>query len=115
MRKLRLFMLFFVLLSSLIPVYALDPTNDSASQNSNQEMQSSFIVCIDPGHQAKGDHKSEPVAPGSGQRKARVSSGTAGVATKKAEYVVNLEASMILKQLLEEKGYTVYMLSLIHI
>ncbi|MEG0710960.1 MAG: N-acetylmuramoyl-L-alanine amidase [Niameybacter sp.] len=68
-----------------------------------------FIVCIDPGHQAKGDGKSEPVAPGSGGRKARVSSGTAGVGTKKAEYVVNLEASMILKQLLEEKGYTVYM------
>lgn len=109
MKKLRLFMLFFVLMSSLMPVYALDPTNDATSQNSNQEMQSSFIVCIDPGHQAKGDHKSEPVAPGSGQRKARVSSGTAGVATKKAEYVVNLEASMILKQLLEEKGYTVYM------
>lgn len=109
MKKLRLLMLFFVLISSLIPVYALDPTNDATSQKLNQESQSSFIVCIDPGHQAKGDHKSEPVAPGSGQRKARVSSGTAGVATKKAEYVVNLEASMILKQLLEEKGYTVYM------
>lgn len=68
-----------------------------------------FIVCIDPGHQAKGDGRSEPVAPGSGARKARVSSGTAGVATKKAEYVVNLEASMILKKLLEDKGYTVCM------
>lgn len=68
-----------------------------------------FTICIDPGHQEKGDSKSEPVAPGSGQRKARVSSGTAGVGTKKAEYIVNLEASMILKEILESKGYNVVM------
>lgn len=68
-----------------------------------------FVVCIDPGHQAKGDSKSEPIAPGSPHRKARVSSGTAGVATKKAEYVVNLEASLILRDLLKAKGYEVVM------
>jgi N-acetylmuramoyl-L-alanine amidase len=68
-----------------------------------------FTVCIDPGHQAKGDPKGEPIAPGSSQKKARVSSGTSGVGTKKAEYKVNLEAAMILKGLLEEKGYTVVM------
>ena len=68
-----------------------------------------FVVCIDPGHQAKGDSKSEPIAPGSGSRKARVSSGTSGVATKKSEYAVNLEAGLILKSLLEEKGYAVVM------
>ncbi|MBU3102783.1 N-acetylmuramoyl-L-alanine amidase family protein [Clostridium gasigenes] len=68
-----------------------------------------FTICIDPGHQEKGDSKTEPIAPGSGQRKARVSSGTAGVATKKAEYIVNLEASIILKEILENKGYKVVM------
>lgn len=68
-----------------------------------------FIVCIDPGHQAKGDSRTEPIAPGSGNRKARVSSGTSGVGTKKPEYKVNLEASLILKQILEEKGYQVVM------
>ena len=68
-----------------------------------------FTVCIDPGHQAKGDSKTEPIAPGSSQRKARVASGTAGVATKKAEYVVNLEAALKLKELLVEQGYTVVM------
>lgn len=68
-----------------------------------------FVICIDPGHQAKGDPKSEPIAPGSGNRKARVSSGTSGVATKKPEYAVNLEAGLILKSLLEEKGYKVVM------
>ena len=68
-----------------------------------------FIVCIDPGHQAKGDGKAEPIAPGSSQTKARVSSGTAGVGTKKAEYIVNLEASLILRKLLEDNGYQVVM------
>ncbi|WP_070000224.1 N-acetylmuramoyl-L-alanine amidase [Cellulosilyticum sp. I15G10I2] len=68
-----------------------------------------FTVCIDPGHQAKGDPKAEPIAPGSGQKKARVSSGTSGVATKKAEYKVNLEAAMILKEMLKQKGYQVVM------
>ena len=98
MKKIRLLCLILSLITmgSLIPVYA-----DPAGQP--------FIVCIDPGHQAKGDGKSEPIAPGSGQRKARVSSGTAGVATKKAEYVVNLEASLLLKELLTEKGYKVCM------
>lgn len=68
-----------------------------------------FIVCIDPGHQAKGDPKGEPIAPGSGSRKARVASGTVGVGTKKPEYAVNMEAGLILKSLLEQKGYKVVM------
>ena len=69
----------------------------------------SFIVCIDPGHQAKGDPKTEPSAPGSGARKARVSSGTSGVATKNPEYKVNLEAGLILEEMLKQKGYEVVM------
>ncbi len=88
-----LFLLLLMLLSQMRVTFAKEP----------------FVVCIDPGHQAKGDAKGEPIAPGSSSRKARVSSGTTGVATKKAEYVVNLEAGMILKRLLEEKGYTVVM------
>lgn len=68
-----------------------------------------FIVCIDPGHQAKGDPKGEPIAPGSGSKKARVASGTAGVGTKKPEYAVNMEAGLILKELLTQKGYQVVM------
>ena len=68
-----------------------------------------FVICIDPGHQEKGDPKGEPIAPGASQKKPRVSSGTAGVGTKKPEYVVNLEASQKLKTLLENKGYKVVM------
>ena len=68
-----------------------------------------FIVCIDPGHQAKGDPKGEPIAPGSSSKKARVASGTAGVGTKKPEYAVNMEAGLILKEMLIQKGYQVVM------
>ncbi len=68
-----------------------------------------FVVCIDPGHQAKGDPKGEPIAPGSPHKKARVASGTTGVATKKPEYAVNMEAALILKDLLTQKGYEVVM------
>lgn len=68
-----------------------------------------FIVCIDPGHQQKGNKNKEPIGPGSNIQKDRVSSGTVGVYTKKPEYVLNLQASLILKEILEEKGITVIM------
>ena len=66
-------------------------------------------ICIDPGHQAKGNSQTEQVGPNSGSYKAKVSSGTAGVATKKPEYELNLEASLKLKHILESRGYKVYM------
>ena len=75
----------------------------------NNKENKKIVVCIDPGHQSKGDPRPEPIAPGSGQKKARVSSGTSGVATKKPEYILNLEASMVLKEILEQKGYKVVM------
>ena len=74
-----------------------------------EEFEKEFIVCIDPGHQEKGDKRGEPIAPGSSATKARVSSGTCGVATKKNEYVVNLEAALKLKSILEEKDYNIIM------
>lgn len=73
------------------------------------EKDKKFLICIDPGHQEKGDSRLEPIAPGSSQQKARVSSGATGIATKKPEYVLNLEASLVLKHILEDKGYTVIM------
>ena len=85
-------------------------TEEKNSEGKNTEEENSkILICIDPGHQAKGDPNLEQVAPGSSNKKARVSSGTVGVATKKPEYVLNLEASTVLKHILEGKGYSVIM------
>ncbi|WP_442601983.1 N-acetylmuramoyl-L-alanine amidase [Paenibacillus sp. KN14-4R] len=66
-------------------------------------------ICLDPGHQLYGNNNLEPVAPNSKEKKAKVSSGTRGVKTKKPEYVLTLEASLLLKEKLEAFGYKVYM------
>lgn len=69
----------------------------------------SAVVVIDPGHQGKGDGAKEPNGPNSSTMKARVTSGTTGVATGVAEYIMNLNVSLKLKTELENRGYTVYM------
>lgn len=66
-------------------------------------------IGIDPGHQAKGNSQKEPIAPGSSEMKAKVASGTAGVKTRVAEYVVNLDVSLKLRDALEALGAEVYM------
>lgn len=66
-------------------------------------------IGIDPGHQGKGNSDKEPVAPGSKEMKAKVSSGTSGRFTGVAEYITVLEISMKLRDLLEQEGATVYM------
>lgn len=69
----------------------------------------SAVVVLDPGHQGSGDSTKEPNGPGSSVMKARVTSGTAGVSTGVAEYVLNLDIGLKLKAELENRGYTVYM------
>ncbi len=74
----------------------------------------SAVVVIDPGHQLQGDSTKEPNGPGSSVMKARVTSGTTGVATGVAEYIMNLDVSLKLKTELENRGYTVYMTRTTH-
>lgn len=67
------------------------------------------VVCIDPGHQARGSNSAEPVGPGSGTTKPEVASGAAGVVTKTPEYEINLQIATKLKSLLEKSGVRVVM------
>ena len=79
---------------------------DTTTVNKKNEQ---YIICIDPGHQTKGDMSEEPVAPGSSEKKFKVSWGTQGVATKIPEYELTLSASKILKKDLEQMGFKVIM------
>lgn len=68
------------------------------------------IIAIDPGHQRYADSEKEPIGPGAGETKARVSSGTSGKWTGLPEYELNLMVSMQLKDVLLEEGYNVFMI-----
>lgn len=94
--------------TNFISRFKLDD-NKKENNNDKKSENEKYTICIDPGHQQKGDPTPEPIAPGSPYKKARVSSGATGVATKKPEYILNLEASVVLKNILESKGYNVVM------
>ncbi|NEW04968.1 N-acetylmuramoyl-L-alanine amidase [Paenibacillus sp. SYP-B3998] len=67
------------------------------------------IICVDPGHQRYGNNGLEPTGPDAKEMKPKVSSGTRGVKTKKPEYVLSLEAALLIKDKLEKLGYQVVM------
>ncbi len=71
-------------------------------------------ICIDPGHQAKGNMALEEIAPGSSTKKPKVAYGTRGVATKKYEYELTLEVGLKLRDSLKSKGYPVLMVRETH-
>ena len=68
-----------------------------------------YIICLDPGHQTKGNPELEEIAPKSDKKKAKVTTGTRGVVTKKYESELMLEIALKLKTSLESKGYKVIM------
>jgi len=68
-----------------------------------------MVVCIDPGHQTRGDSQQEPIGPGAAETKPRVTGGTTGVTTRVPEYEVVLQISMNLKERLEAAGISVVM------
>ena len=86
--------------ATIIPVKA---ETSSVSGNNNE------LICIDPGHQLKGNSGLEEIGPGSSKKKLKVSSGTRGVATKKYEYQLTLEVGLKLRDVLQKEGYHVFM------
>lgn len=67
------------------------------------------LICIDPGHQEKGNPELETVGPGSDVYKAKVTGGTVGIKTKLPEYKLTLTVSLLLREELVQRGYEVIM------
>jgi N-acetylmuramoyl-L-alanine amidase len=68
------------------------------------------LVCIDAGHQGHGNSDTEPNGPGSDTMKAKVTTGTAGVASGLTEAQLNLSVSCQLRDELIARGYNVLMI-----
>ena len=75
----------------------------------NKIIPNNKVVCIDPGHQAKGNLEKEPIGPGAKEYKAKVTYGATGNYTHKTESQLNLEVGLKLKRVLESRGYKVVM------
>ena len=64
-------------------------------------------ICIDAGHQTNANLGQEPIGPGAGTTKTKVTGGAQGVATGKEEYQLNLEIAKLVKKELKSRGLKV--------
>lgn len=83
-------------------VFSSDEDTDSGASNGH-------IIGIDPGHQSYHVDMSdlEPIGPGSSEMKARATTGTEGTYSGVPEYQLNLDISLKLRDVLEQRGYQV--------
>ena len=85
------------------------PAAEPAASKTAAKPQQGRLVMLDPGHQRYGNNAPESVGPDTRETKPKVSSGTVGVRTKKPEYVLNLEVSLLIKDELVRRGIEVAM------
>lgn len=67
------------------------------------------VIVIDAGHQTRAMSATEPIGPGSSQRKAKVTGGASGYVTHLPEYKLNLQVAKKLQKELVNRGYKVIM------
>ena len=67
------------------------------------------VIVIDPGHSNRSNLELEANAPGSSVMKIKDGGGATGIDTKTPEYLINMNVSLQLRDLLQKKGYTIVM------
>ena len=84
-------------------------TKETETESEAEPESEQLVVAIDPGHQGNWVDMSEkePNGPGSSEMKAKATTGTQGSFSGKAEYELNLEISLLLRDELEKRGYRV--------
>ena len=82
----------------------------SLKEEASKAAAGSYLVAIDPGHQAKGNSEKEPIGPGASEMKAKVAGGTSGAASGLREYELTLQVALKLKEELTNRGYEVLMI-----
>jgi N-acetylmuramoyl-L-alanine amidase len=91
------------------PVPVATSTPGQTPVNSVKSTSKNKVIVIDPGHANRSNLETEQNAPGSSVMKIKDGGGTQGIVTKTPEYVVNMNISLKLRDLLQKKGYTVIM------
>jgi len=95
------------------PDHSDEPTPTPAPENDPPEMvdapvqPTGYVVCIDPGHQARANLDGEPIGPGASETKPKVTGGATGTVTGQPEHELVLAVSLLLAERLEAAGVTV--------
>lgn len=124
MKKTFSLLLIFMLVFTMIPTSTLKvsakaaaattqakkATTKTAKKKKKTKAKKQRTVFIAAGHQQRGISSTERLAPGSSRRKAKLTSGTAGVRTHITEYKTNLAIAKATKKELKKRGYKVIML-----
>lgn len=86
-----------------------EPEEKKEEEKEPEQQKRTQTVVIDPGHSAVVAEGTEPLGPGSTENKAADTSGTSGTVSGLAEYELTLSVSQKLRDVLQDRGYTVLM------